>query len=214
MHLRRELQSLVVVALAVSNVSATSSDRHLRGSGDGFGEHPSLRGEERKLLKREREASGGNNGNGKGHGYGRLTDAPTQAPTAAVAPEPLPLEPIEGGLEAPLPPPEGGAEAPPANSTSSPTPTPIPAVCDPACGSDEVCARSSPSAEAQCYPSCGETFPIESTIVTAENCTSPCVHSTFTCQGHEGVFNDFCECGIDGSYVGNCRPSECGLAAP
>ena len=193
---------------AFSNVAAaaSSTDRRLRGSSSNLladklpsEEVPSLHvdGEERK-LKRDREpgGGGGNGGGGNGGGKGKQTTETT----STEAPLPLPEEPA------------GGAEAPPANSTYAPTPTPIPAVCEPACGADEMCARSSPSAEAQCYPKCSG-FPVAA-VNTTDACagTDTCVYSTFTCGGYEGVFNEFCQCSIDGSV--GCLYSDCGLAAP
>ena len=89
------------------------------------------------------------------------------------------------------------------NDTTVSTLTPIPAVCEQACGIDEVCARESTDANssARCYTKCSE-FPIN-----GDACMDKCVHSTFNCGRYAGVFNDFCECNA-GSY--ECRPSECG----
>jgi hypothetical protein len=105
-----------------------------------------------------------------------------------------------------------GATAPPGipqdGATNAPTPTPIPAECNPACGDGEVCAREWPDAKAKCYNRCSG-FPPKDACTGNEMC----VFSTFNCGGYASVFNDFCECD-KGSKSYLCRPSECGLAGP
>ena len=90
----------------------------------------------------------------------------------------------------------------PITTTVAPTDAPVTAVCDPPCGSDQICAQSGPDAAAECYDEC-VAFP------SLGICTVPCVFSTFTCGSSASVVNEFCECNNLGSY--ECRYSECGL---
>ena len=85
------------------------------------------------------------------------------------------------------------------------------AVCDPACRSDQVCAREYAGADAQCYDWCSG-FPLGS----RDTCNGTCVHTILEqCQGYESVFDAYCECGnsleFPGTYAEGCRHSECGL---
>ncbi len=183
---------------ASSNVAsaASTSDRHLRGSsGEGEAntveELPSDLAADYDLVdteERELKKYGNGLGQGQGLGKGRVSETTTTVPATAL--------------------PDGGAVSTAAPDVGDPVSI-IPAVCEPACGDGQVCARSSPGADAQCYDQCSG-FPLDS----RSTCTDICVSSTFTCGGYESVFNDFCECGnsfeFPGTYADGCRASDCG----
>lgn len=201
MHLQRELLSLTIVAFAASSnvVTATStSDRHLRGSsGEGEAntveELPSDLAADYALVdteERELARFGNGLGRGQGLGKGKTTATTTTVPTTTLLPD-------------------GGAVSTPSPDVGDPVSI-ITIACEPACGSDQVCAREAPGADAQCYDKCS-AYPLGS----RDTCSGVCVSTTFTCGGYESVFNEFCECGnsseFPDTYADGCRPSECGL---
>eukprot|EP00986_Skeletonema_menzelii_P013210 scaffold7557_cov146-Skeletonema_menzelii.AAC.1 len=233
---------IVALAASSNSAAASTSERQLRGSSDGANfveEHPSLLVDsgERRLKPDHATGGGGGGGGGGGNGGGKgkpsTETAPTEEPVYCTEQfEPVcdvdgnqysnscyaSLASAEIDCEEACPCPsklltEGGAEAPTEGGDDTTTTVISETVCDPACDSSQVCARSSPSAEPQCYASCSG-FPIAVDPRDDASCTDTCVYSTFTCGGVESVFNEFCECGntSDGSYEDGCRPSECGLA--
>jgi hypothetical protein len=102
----------------------------------------------------------------------------------------------------------------PSDGSDAPTPTPVPAACDPGCQVGKICAREYPGAKAKCYPKCpGQNFPPDDNTCNGNGINSVCVYNTVVCGGYAGVFGDFCECN-SGSYADSCRPSECGLDGP